>query len=177
MPKPIQEYCKFLWRESQYAELHRVLVREVAMHYWKFSAELYALFGYLGLSAGIGLDWDESSFWPPMAADAERRLFAFLAALTDKRIPLALNTRARKLMTVVREKRCKYGNAVCWIPYQRIVMTRSDYEIGGARIFLEFLQTNEWEIGVAGLLAIYTEGLDRAAIGADMALRRRGRMK
>lgn len=167
-----KEYCLSLWRDGNYGELHRMLVRKVAIYYWKYTAELYRLFGFLGQSAGIGRDWDETKYLPDALPNAEQHLVLFLNSLTEPTIPLQLSPKAKKIKRTLLRQYAAYGSCVCWIPYHQILMKRSEYEAAGARIYLEFLNTAEWEFGVTGMLAIYTQGLNCNKIQADMIMRR-----
>jgi hypothetical protein len=165
--------CLTLWDAGEYERLLARLTNYVTKNCWYMAGELYWLFGELGQGPGIeDRDWDDNLLYPLPNGSSRELLSDFVDDL--KILPAAnpVEVVDQDVFKVACKKR-NMDDGVLWKPYHKIVMEKSEYEIGAARIFGALVANTKMEtvhIGLAGLILILMQGIDRTQIRGKVAL-------
>lgn len=167
-------------------ELFRVELEDlVTLDYWWLSGELFTLLGEGGLGPGHRVDWDPEDLYPRPKRDFSRKLFEFLQILTcipasnavsdlimNAHLGLTAATDAIRLGRLL-DLHALYGHRVLWLLYDKIIEQMSCYEVGGARLYCSKGMEDDPGVGITGLFLIWTRGLVRSHVLANIVKARR----
>jgi hypothetical protein len=173
-----KSYFLSLWDNRKQEKLVTELSNIVAMNYWYMAGNLYELLGDIGHGPGHREDWYEGDYYPKPYRNARTLLSNFIDDLSILQIDRKTLDKFKKDETFILAMRLvpTYGKQILSRPYQIIVLRKTDYQIGAARIFLSLILDNtdkeSEEVGLAGLIAIAKGNLNKLQVNAFVARQR-----